>query len=66
MFVFYVSNRKDGFCISGSITVKFRFYGEGGFFGFFTGFGEMGVGRVFESVVIRFYVVVMCVFSYFF
>lgn len=27
---FHVSNRKDGFCISGSITAKSRFYGEGG------------------------------------
>lgn len=26
---FHVSNRKDGFCISGSITAKSRFYGEG-------------------------------------
>lgn len=25
---FHVSNRKDGFCISGSITAKSRFYGE--------------------------------------
>lgn len=25
---FYVSNRKDGFCMSGSITAKSRFYGE--------------------------------------
>lgn len=28
VFVFYVSNWKDGFCISGSIIVKFRFYGN--------------------------------------
>lgn len=27
---FHVSNRKDGFCISGSITAKSRFYGERG------------------------------------
>lgn len=26
---FHVSNRKDGFCISGNITAKSRFYGEG-------------------------------------
>lgn len=26
---FHVSNRKDGFCISGSVTAKSRFYGEG-------------------------------------
>ena len=25
---FYVSNRKDGFCMSGSITAKSKFYGE--------------------------------------
>lgn len=25
---FHVSNRKDGFCISGSVTAKSRFYGE--------------------------------------
>lgn len=25
---FYVSNQKDGFCMSGSITAKSRFYGE--------------------------------------
>lgn len=27
---FHISNRKDGFCISGSITAKSRFYGEWG------------------------------------
>lgn len=26
---FYVSNKKDGFCMSGSITAKSKFYGEG-------------------------------------
>ena len=26
---FHVSNRKDGFCVSGSVTAKSRFYGEG-------------------------------------
>lgn len=25
---FYISNRKDGFCMSGSITAKSKFYGE--------------------------------------
>lgn len=25
---FYVSNRKDGFCLSGSILAKSKFYGE--------------------------------------
>lgn len=28
IFVFYVSNWKDGFCFSGSILVKFKFYGN--------------------------------------
>lgn len=25
---FYVSNRKDGFCLSGSILAKSKFYGK--------------------------------------
>lgn len=25
---FHVSNRKDGFCLSGSVTARSRFYGE--------------------------------------
>lgn len=58
---FHVSNRKDGFCISGSITAKSRFYGEGGSPGPSTGPGEMGAGRAPEPVVTRPHVVAMCV-----
>ena len=43
---FHVSNRKDGFCISGSITAKSRFYGERGAapWGLPGGLGETGWG----------------------
>lgn len=39
---FYVSNRKDGFCISGSILAKSKFYGE---------FPLVSVGTLFWEVV---------------
>ena len=44
---FHVSNRKDGFCISGSITAKSRFYGERGAapWGLPGGLGETGWGE---------------------
>lgn len=39
---FHVSNRRDGFCISGSITAKSRFYGERGLPGLCQSLGDMG------------------------
>lgn len=47
---FYVSNRKDGFCMSGSITAKSKFYGEeapGDGCGMVGGLGLVEVGEDF-------------------